>query len=141
MHSVACSWSVFVICISRIVPLLRNSHDPALFAIRATALLAHTACPQNSLAVLCASATPARSFFGTYTTWFSILANVRIIFSDFLSCFSVFGFQGTGFSQTQWRQRDSNSRPPACKAGALPTELCPLKRDPAATCSPTSSPM
>ena len=25
----------------------------------------------------------------------------------------------------QWRQRDSNSRPPACKAGALPTELCP----------------
>ena len=26
----------------------------------------------------------------------------------------------------QWRQRDSNSRPPACKAGALPTELCPL---------------
>ena len=24
-----------------------------------------------------------------------------------------------------WRQRDSNSRPPACKAGALPTELCP----------------
>ena len=25
----------------------------------------------------------------------------------------------------EWRQRDSNSRPPACKAGALPTELCP----------------
>ena len=25
----------------------------------------------------------------------------------------------------RWRQRDSNSRPPACKAGALPTELCP----------------
>ena len=25
----------------------------------------------------------------------------------------------------EWRQRDSNSRPPACKAGALPTELYP----------------
>ena len=25
----------------------------------------------------------------------------------------------------QWRRRDSNSRPPACKAGALPTELRP----------------
>ena len=25
-----------------------------------------------------------------------------------------------------WRQSDSNRRPPACKAGALPTELCPL---------------
>ena len=24
-----------------------------------------------------------------------------------------------------WRRRDSNSRPPACKAGALPTELRP----------------
>ena len=24
-----------------------------------------------------------------------------------------------------WRRRDSNSRPPACKAGALPTELHP----------------
>ncbi len=24
-----------------------------------------------------------------------------------------------------WRQRDSNSRPPPCKGGALPTELCP----------------
>ena len=30
------------------------------------------------------------------------------------------------FISIQWRQRDSNSRPPACKAGALPTELCPL---------------
>ena len=26
---------------------------------------------------------------------------------------------------TAWRRRDSNSRPPACKAGALPTELHP----------------
>ncbi len=27
-----------------------------------------------------------------------------------------------------WRQTGSNRRPPACKAGALPTELCPLGR-------------
>ena len=30
----------------------------------------------------------------------------------------------TGFS-SEWRWRDSNSWPPACKAGALPTELHP----------------
>ena len=29
------------------------------------------------------------------------------------------------FSLLSWRLRDSNSRPPACKAGALPTELHP----------------
>ncbi len=28
-------------------------------------------------------------------------------------------------SRQWWRQRDSDPRPPACKAGALPTELCP----------------
>ena len=31
------------------------------------------------------------------------------------------------FKFAQWRLRDSNSRPPACKAGALPTELSPHK--------------
>ena len=31
---------------------------------------------------------------------------------------------------TAWRRRDSNSRPPACKAGALPTELRPHIRKP-----------
>ena len=40
--------------------------------------------------------------------------------------FSVFSFQGAvGHFRDQWRLRDSNSRPPACKAGALPTELNP----------------
>ena len=50
---------------------------------------------------------------------------------------SICGFQGTWgikFSMlsffyvtldTEWRWRDSNSWPPACKAGALPTELHP----------------
>ena len=42
--------------------------------------------------------------------------------------FSVFGFQGTitALFVLPWRLRDSNSRPPACKAGALPAELSPL---------------
>ena len=36
-------------------------------------------------------------------------------------------------SLLSWRLRDSNSRPPACKAGALPTELSPhLIRQPPA---------
>ena len=58
-------------------------------------------------------------------------------------CFvSVFGFQGTAAAllcQRPWRLRDSNSRPPACKAGALPAELSPLLF-PAAACFPMPSP-
>ena len=39
---------------------------------------------------------------------------------------SIWSFQGTHQDLSiQWRWRDSNSRPPACKAGALPTELHP----------------
>ncbi len=48
---------------------------------------------------------------------------------------SVFGFQGAALPAVlsrgrPWRLRDSNSRPPACKAGALPAELSP-RRTPA----------
>ena len=39
-----------------------------------------------------------------------------------------------------WRIRDSNPWPPACKAGALPTELYP-HGNLAATCSPIPSPV
>ncbi len=41
--------------------------------------------------------------------------------------YSVFKVQNTShkFSWDEWRWRDSNSWPPACKAGALPTELHP----------------
>ena len=42
---------------------------------------------------------------------------------------SMFSFQGALNSfAVQWRLRDSNSRPPACKAGALPTELNPHRQ-------------
>ena len=41
--------------------------------------------------------------------------------------FPICGFQGTctPLSRCSWRWRDSNPWPPACKAGALPTELHP----------------
>ena len=51
------------------------------------------------------------------------------LLDSFLS--SMFSFQGASslvylISHTNlWRLRDSNSRPPACKAGALPSELNP----------------
>ena len=32
-------------------------------------------------------------------------------------------------SENWWRQPGSNRRHPACKAGALPTELCPRRRE------------
>ena len=61
----------------------------------------------------------------------------------FLSRYSVFKVRSHDASRHEWRLRDSNSRPPACKAGALPTELSPLLAFslfffliPAATCFP-----
>ena len=47
----------------------------------------------------------------------SRLSGVRSNQLSYKPIFEIFRFQ--------WRWRDSNSRPPACKAGALPTELHP----------------
>ena len=47
------------------------------------------------------------------------------IFDSYFFLYSVFKVHLQTFSVCQWRLRDSNSRPPACKAGALPTELNP----------------
>ena len=47
----------------------------------------------------------------------SRLSGVRSNQLSYKPIFEIFRFQ--------WRWRDSNSRPPACKAGALPTELRP----------------
>ena len=54
----------------------------------------------------------------------------RILFKFkeyFINYLSVWSFQGTLaiIFNSQWRRWDSNSWPPACKAGALPTELRP----------------
>jgi hypothetical protein len=38
-----------------------------------------------------------------------------------------------GSRNLTWRRSDSNRRPPACKAGALPTELRPQRRTPGPT--------
>ena len=46
------------------------------------------------------------------------------LFDSFFTC-SVFKVLMSVLTNRQWRLRDSNSRPPACKAGALPTELNP----------------
>ena len=50
--------------------------------------------------------------------------------------YSVFKVHFSAVFQLQWRLRDSNSRPPACKAGALPAELSPLglRQPPALPC-------
>ena len=61
--------------------------------------------------------------------WFSIVdipfdisSNIRYL----IFCCALYSVFKVQFRLTpEWRQRDSNSRPPACKAGALPTELCP----------------
>ena len=56
-----------------------------------------------------------------------------VFLSSWLFSSSMFSFQGASslvylISHTNlWRLRDSNSRPPACKAGALPSELNPRR--------------
>ena len=47
--------------------------------------------------------------------------------SNLNDCFTTcaFGYIMITHFITKWRRRDSNSWPPACKAGALPTELHP----------------
>ena len=48
---------------------------------------------------------------------------------DFIACLHVTEknevFRSATYKDAKWRWRDSNSWPPACKAGALPTELHP----------------
>ncbi len=48
--------------------------------------------------------------------------NSRVM-SDYL--YVLFNCKGTGINL--WSEGDSNPRPPACKAGALPTKLPPHK--------------
>jgi hypothetical protein len=54
------------------------------------------------------------------TTFFSILWLL-------LFCIQFSRCTQFAFATVKWRLRDSNSRPPACKAGALPTELNPQR--------------
>ena len=44
--------------------------------------------------------------------------------ADFKSAASACSATPTSFNFVWWNQRESNSQPPACKAGALPIELC-----------------
>ena len=54
-----------------------------------------------------------------------LLLDVFLFIWLFLYMFSFQGAYVSYLCNRQWRLRDSNSRPPACKAGALPTELNP----------------
>ena len=44
--------------------------------------------------------------------------------ADFKSAASACSATPTSFNFVWWNQRESNPQPPACKAGALPIELC-----------------
>ena len=75
-----------------------------------------------------------KAFLSFYWIFGLLILGCLDIESWFLSTFfhqnlSVWNFQGAMNlhypAKIQWRRRDSNSWPPACKAGALPTELRP----------------
>ena len=75
----------------------------------------HSPCALSCLTLKCSS-----------VTTFLIEVFKNFFFLDFWLFFLVFSFQGANrLIVCPWRLRDSNSRPPACKAGALPTELNP----------------
>ncbi len=85
--------------------------------------------------------------------WLLMSCLYDLSYTAFFSWYSVFKVRLRGMSIPRWRLRDSNSRPPACKAGALPAELSPLRLhfrsafmlfscffNPAAACFPMPSP-
>ena len=76
-------------------------------------------------------------YYSNQYTVFKVPISFIYLSAVFDSCWSIsnlFCFVNTFFKKlklltvnfrSQWRRRDSNSWPPACKAGALPTELRP----------------
>ena len=67
------------------------------------------------------------SFAFSRMSWLKYLFYTDIFLNTYLCMkFSMYTSQIHSFMfLTEWRWRDSNSWPPACKAGALPTELHP----------------
>ena len=67
--------------------------------------------------------------FSRYIWWAQVGSNHRPLAyqASALACWAMspFSVLPNWFSQPWWRWRDSNSWPPACRAGALPTELHP----------------
>ena len=75
--------------------------------------------------------TPSVALLGLFLALLHLLHLLHFTFS--MSWISYSWLYGIRFSRCvppavrrRWRLRDSNSRPPACKAGALPAELSPL---------------
>jgi hypothetical protein len=74
-------------------------------------------------------ALPSVDFWLIQISVFTVLCIVQVSTADLL-LYSVNIVMSTSrfflfYSKRWWRLRDSNSWPPACKAGALPTELNP----------------
>ena len=67
--------------------------------------------------------------FSRYIWWAQVGSNHRPLAyqASALACWAMspFSVLPNWFSHPWWRWRDSNSWPPACRAGALPTELHP----------------
>ena len=67
--------------------------------------------------------------FSRYIWWAQVGSNHRPLAyqASALACWAMspFSVLPNWFSQPWWRWRDSNSWPPACRAGALPAELHP----------------
>ena len=73
--------------------------------------------------------------FSRYIWWAQVGSNHRPLAyqASALACWAMspFSVLPNWFSHPWWRWRDSNSWPPACRAGALPTELHPRSFFPA----------
>ena len=65
-------------------------------------------------------------YLRTRNLWFLVLDTIQMFFAFPSGICRQVCMPSFMRKRLLWRLRDSNSRPPACKAGALPTELSPL---------------
>ena len=95
-------------------------HSPRLFA--AYRVFLRPPVPRHPPCALLRLTLPRTPSVARAACFFSLFFCVWYYFFAWYSVFKVRPRHKT----PQWRLRDSNSRPPACKAGALPAELSPL---------------
>ena len=61
----------------------------------------------------------------TRNLWLLVLKSIQMLFASSSHIWKQAFICSSSRKTLEWRRRDSNSWPPACKAGALPTELRP----------------
>ena len=61
----------------------------------------------------------------TRNLWLLVLKSIQMLFASSSHIWKQAFICSSSRKTLEWRRRDSNSWPPACKAGALPTELHP----------------